>query len=80
MQLSLILMSKSLNTPPPPPTPDKYGRMPFTHPALDGLGGLTQNAKTSVTEKTRMAQLAERYRLPEVLRWKPRKVFILPWA
>lgn len=74
MQLSLHLMSKSLTKPPPPPTPDKYGRMPFTHPALDGLGGLTEKAKDMVTEKKSMAQLAGKYGLEQALRWKPKKV------
>ena len=76
MQLSLTLMSNSLTTPPPPPAPDKYGRIPFTHPALDGLAGLTQKAKNAVMEKSRMAQLAASYGLGEVLRWKPKKVII----
>ena len=80
MQLSLALMSKSLATPHPPPTPDKYGRVPFTHPALDGLGGLTQKAKTMVMEKSRMAQLAARYGLGEVLRWKPKKVCVIRYG
>ena len=76
MQLSLELMSKSLITPPPPPKPDNYGRVPLSHPALDGLGGLTEKAKGIVLEKKRIAQLAGKFGLPEVVRWKPKKVYI----
>lgn len=56
------------------PTPDQYGREPFSHPALQGLDGLTENAKSIVTEKRRLSQLAERYGLDDVLRWKPKRV------
>jgi len=56
------------------PTPDQYGREPFSHPALQGLNGLTENTKAMVTEKRRLSQLAERYGLDGVLRWKPKTV------
>lgn len=72
-QLSLGLMHGSITTP-PAVKPDKFGRTPFQHPALEGLAGLTEEAKDVITEKKRLAQLIERYGLTNVLRWKPKKV------
>ncbi|KAL8632949.1 hypothetical protein Q9189_001358 [Teloschistes chrysophthalmus] len=60
-------------TTPEPARLDEYGREPFKHPALTGLAGLTKDRKLIAINKTRMAQLADRYGLTEVLRWKPRK-------
>ncbi len=54
--------------------PDKFNRLPFTHAALNGLVGLSQEAKDRVLEKTRLAGLAERYELDKVTRWKPKRV------
>jgi len=56
------------------PMPDQYGREPFSHPALQGLDGLTETAKLKTLEKRRLSQLAERYGLDGVLRWKPQRV------
>ncbi|KAF2492113.1 hypothetical protein BU16DRAFT_529481 [Lophium mytilinum] len=74
LQTSLAL----LNSAPPgaandPPTPDAYDRLPVAHPALAGLASLTADAKAEVLSKTRLAQLAERYGLDTVTRWKPKK-------
>ena len=57
---------------------DSYGREPFRHAALDGINGLSEHTKFKVTEKRRMAQLAERYGLDSVARWKPKRVSKLP--
>ncbi len=57
------------------PTPDQYGREPFSHQALQGLEGLTENAKFMVMEKRRLSRLGERYGIDGVLRWKPRRVW-----
>jgi len=56
------------------PMPDKFGRKPFLHPALSGLPGLTDEAESAVLDKTRLSQLAERYGLDKVTRWKPKRV------
>lgn len=56
------------------PLPDRYGRVPYIHPALNGLHGLSQEAKDRVLDKKRLAGLAERYGLDKVTRWKPRVV------
>jgi large subunit ribosomal protein L15 len=53
---------------------DPYGRTPFQHPALQGLDSLSTDAKSSMTDKKRLAALAKQYGLQEVLRWLPRKV------
>lgn len=59
---------------PEPAQVDELGREPFKHPALDGLAGLTQQRKHAVLDKTRTAQLADKYGLVNVLRWKPKRV------
>lgn len=56
------------------PVADKYGRVPFIHPALASLSGLTAEAKDRVLDKRRLAPLAERYGLDKVTRWKPKRV------
>lgn len=61
-------------TTPEPARPDEFGREPFKHPALTGLAGLTKEKKMIVLNKKRVAQLANKYGLTEVLRWKPKKV------
>lgn len=55
-------------------TPDQYGREPFRHPALDRLQGLTEQSKSMIVDKRRIAQLAGKYGLDGVLRWKPKRV------
>ena len=56
------------------PIPDEFGRKPFLHPALSGLQGLTDEAEGMVLNKTRLSQIAERYGLDKVTRWKPKRV------
>lgn len=56
------------------PLTDAHGRIPFTHPALTGLPGLTGEAKDRVLDKARLAGLAERYGFDKVTRWKPKRV------
>lgn len=73
LQTSLALVHGSSGTP-YQPEQDVYGREPFQHPALDGLHGLTGEGKLMVIEKRRMAQLAEKYGLHHVIRWKPKQV------
>lgn len=53
--------------------PDDYGRKPYLHPALNGLQGLTEEAQGTVLSKARLSQLAERYGLDKVTRWKPKQ-------
>lgn len=55
------------------PKPDRHGRTPFLHPALNGLQGLTEEAGGQVLNKTRLSQLAERYGLDRVTRWTPKR-------
>ncbi|MCJ1246780.1 hypothetical protein MMC30_003989 [Trapelia coarctata] len=65
-----------LNTQPNPelfaPPPDPFGREPFQHPALETLPQLTEEVRKDSKGKRRMAEIAERYGLMSVLRWKPR--------
>jgi len=50
---------------------DVFGRAPFVHPQTESVGNVTLEAKKAITDKRRMAQLAEKYRVGEVLRWQP---------
>lgn len=53
---------------------DEWGRVPFEHPALEGLGNLTVEWKADLLDKRRLYALGVKYSLPRVLRWKPKKV------
>ncbi|KAJ4346804.1 uncharacterized protein N0V89_010736 [Didymosphaeria variabile] len=55
------------------PLTDRFGRIPYIHPALNGLPGLTGDAKGRVLDKSRLAGLAERYGLDKVTRWTPKR-------
>ncbi|KAH0542290.1 hypothetical protein FGG08_003317 [Glutinoglossum americanum] len=48
-------------------------RTPFTHPALVGLDNLSTTKVDEILDKKRLAQLANRYGLSSVIRWKPKK-------
>ena len=55
-------------------TQDAFGRTPFTHQALNSLNNLTQNRKNFLTNKLKLAELADKYEMQKVLRWSPRQV------
>ncbi|KNG47778.1 rnase iii domain protein [Stemphylium lycopersici] len=55
------------------PMNDEFGRKPYLHPALNGVQGLTAEAESLVLSKERLAQIAERYNLDKVTRWKPKR-------
>ena len=69
---------------PAPPLPDAYGRVPFQHPALDGVRRLLVFDRTDSDEieddprflggKQEIAHLADQYGLLSVVRWKPKNV------
>ncbi|KAL8754081.1 MAG: hypothetical protein Q9199_004579 [Rusavskia elegans] len=71
LQASLHMLAASTTTP-EPIRPDELGREAFKHPALEGLAGLTQTRKQAVLDKKRTAQLADKYGLVSVMRWKPK--------
>ncbi|KAL8796589.1 MAG: hypothetical protein Q9182_007334 [Xanthomendoza sp. 2 TL-2023] len=73
LQASLHILATSAATPEPARV-DALGREPFKHPALEGLAGLTQQRKQTILDKRRTTQLAEKYGLVNVLRWKPKVV------
>ncbi|KAJ5637168.1 hypothetical protein N7490_007047 [Penicillium lividum] len=52
---------------------DQFGRVPFTHPALEGLSSLSPSTKSFLTDRTKMAELARKYAMQKVIRWEPRK-------
>lgn len=83
LQKSLAVLSHS-STMPNRPLHDVYGRVPFQHPALDGVGNLlgVPNGDSEQKDdprflggKEQIAQLADRYGLLSVIRWKPKNVF-----
>jgi len=53
---------------------DVFGRAPFVHPQTESVGNVTLEAKKAITDRRRVAQLAEKYRVGEVLRWHPKLV------
>ena len=53
---------------------DAHGRQPFTHPALEGLDSLTNSTKMMLTSRLKVAGLAQKYGMHNILRWSPRKV------
>ncbi|KAJ5182571.1 hypothetical protein N7492_000187 [Penicillium capsulatum] len=71
VQASLALVQNP-STASTTPTKDDFGRTPFTHPALDGLKNLSGATKGALTDRTKLAELAQRYKLLEVLRWAPK--------
>lgn len=73
LQTSLALVQNPANST-GRPTEDAYGRQPFTHPALEGLNSLTNSTKMMLTSRLKVAGLAQKYGLHDVLRWAPRKV------
>ncbi|KAI9828365.1 MAG: hypothetical protein M1832_002793 [Thelocarpon impressellum] len=69
LQASLALMESSARSGHPNQgSPDG----PFAHPALSGLSGLTEDSLMGVS-KSRLARLAARTGLPDVVRWLPRR-------
>ncbi|KAL4988766.1 ribonuclease-III-like-domain-containing protein [Aspergillus falconensis] len=72
LQASLALAQSAPNTY-GQPAPDRYGRKPFEHPALNGLENLSINTKRLLTDKSKLAEVARQYDLEKVLRWSPRK-------
>jgi large subunit ribosomal protein L15 len=73
LQTSMALVSRPRN-PTTAHGPDDYGRVPFEHPALEGLTNLSERAKSEILQKSRLAHLGQDYGVDEVMRWKPKKV------
>lgn len=73
LQTSLALIHEASGTE-TSPQPDQYGREPFVHPALQGIDSFKKSSKGIISEKVKLARLAQSYGLDGVLRWKPRKV------
>jgi large subunit ribosomal protein L15 len=74
LQASLALLHSPIATQTQTPADPADKRVPFTHPALDGLQNLTDVSMAEVLSKKRLAGLAAQLGMPDVLRWKPRMV------
>lgn len=73
LQASYLLVAAPRD-PTGPKGPDQYDRIPFEHPALDGLTNLSDRMKADILSKSRMTQLARGYKIDRVMRWQPRSV------
>ncbi|MCJ1316018.1 hypothetical protein MMC15_001338 [Xylographa vitiligo] len=78
LQSSLAILSSHAATGSPALPPDNFEREPFQHPALESIPRLTEEVRKDVTSRKRMSDIAQRYGLSSVLRWKPRKASDLP--
>ena len=74
LQTSLGLLHNDSNSGPVSHPEDSFGREPFHHPALSSLSQLTEDVIKVNKSKRRIAEVAERYGLLDVLRWKPKTV------
>jgi len=55
--------------------PDKTDdRVPFTHPALEGLTNLTDAPIAEILTKYRLGAIATKAGMRDILRWQPRLV------
>ena len=80
LQTSLALLNASNPEIPPdqPPKLDEFGRTPFQHRSLSRLDNLTESAKATELDKSRLANLGKSYGLANVIRWKPKNVSFRP--
>jgi hypothetical protein len=53
---------------------DPFQREPFRHPATESVDCLLGDAHFRLTNHKKLASLAEKYGLPEIVRWHPRDV------
>lgn len=56
------------------PGADSFGRTPFQHPSLNNIETITKFKKSEILTKERLSELAIRYGLDTVTRWKPKQV------
>lgn len=56
---------------------DPHGREPFQHPATEGIEVLNGGARAHLLHHSRIASVAQRYGLQDVVRWNPRKVSLM---
>jgi len=78
LQSSLAILSSHPATGSPAPPSDSFEREPFQHPALESIPRLTEAVRKDVTSRKRISDIAQRYGLLSVLRWKPKKASDLP--
>ncbi|KAJ6107152.1 hypothetical protein N7523_008475 [Penicillium sp. IBT 18751x] len=73
LQASLALVQDPATANASAAAEDEHGRVPFSHPALDGLKNLSASTKSFLTDRAKLAELAQKYEMQKVLRWSPRK-------
>lgn len=74
LQMSLALLHSPVATKTQSLPNPEDDRVPFKHPALEGLANLTDVPVGEVLTKKRLAGLATQMGMQEIIRWKPRMV------
>lgn len=77
MQLNIALLQSEVATQTQSLPSPLDNRVPFSHPALEGLQNLTDVAISDVLNKDRLGPLATSLGMRDVIRWVPRKVRIV---
>lgn len=72
LQMTLALLHSPLTTKAESSPDSLDDRVPFTHPALEGLTNLSEVQLSEVLTKSRLARLATQMGISDVIRWKPR--------
>lgn len=78
LQTSLALVNSSRPTQPKVEADMPALRELFVHPALEGLPNLTNVPISGVLTKEKLAKLASRIGMREIIRWKPKNVRFAP--
>ncbi|TVY84052.1 hypothetical protein LSUE1_G002693 [Lachnellula suecica] len=73
LQTNLALVNSSVATQTQSKNPSD-NRVPFNHPALEGLANLSDTPVGSVLTKERLAGLATQMGMRDIMRWQPRMV------
>ncbi|PBP20170.1 RNase III domain protein [Diplocarpon rosae] len=74
MQTNIALLQSTVATK-TQSLPDQFDkRVPFEHPALNGLANVTDVPISEVLSKERLGLLATQMGFPEIMRWQPRNV------
>jgi len=72
LQTTLHLLHSPLATSSQIQHPDPWNREAFQHPALAGLGSLSDVNVSEVLSKKRLSQLAQTFGIGDVTRWRPK--------
>ncbi|KAB8360793.1 hypothetical protein FH972_024527 [Carpinus fangiana] len=74
LQTSLALIDAPKVTGASSAAVDSFARTPYRHPSLSNIESMRKDTKSELLSKVRLSQLANRYGLADVIRWKPKQV------